>query len=205
MEFIKNYSSLSWKEAQLIMERDFTCGYCGNHTSSVRGLPLIKKQITKSATGNYASYSQENQSGVYICTHCQLPSFFWDDIQVPGHRFGSHVEGISSELSNLYEEARNSYSVGAYTGVVLLCRKLLMNIAVEFGETSGKNFVQYVNYLNDNHFISANSRSWVDKIRTSGNEANHETIIKTKDDAANLIKFCEMLMKTNFEYPSLLD
>lgn len=105
----------------------------------------------------------------------------------------------------MYDEARNSYSVSAYTGVVLLCRKLLMNIAVELGADSGKRFIEYVDYLDENHYISRNSKIWVDKIRTTGNEATHETVIKSKEDATNLIKFCEMIMKTNFEYPSILD
>ncbi len=145
MKSIKDYSSLSWKEAHTIMERDFICGYCGRHTSSVLGLPLTKNEVGS------IRYDQEPRSGVYICTHCQLPSFFWDDMQVPGHRFGSPVEGISPELESLYDEARNAYSVGAYTGVVLLCRKLLMNIAVELGAGAGKRFIEYVNYLDDNH------------------------------------------------------
>ncbi|WP_260601938.1 DUF4145 domain-containing protein [Enterococcus faecalis] len=200
MKFIKTYSSLSWRKAQQIMERAYKCGYCGNRVSSLLGLPLVRKSEQR-----IDSYYQDDQSGIYICTHCQMPSFFWDDIQIPGHVMGNNVKGISDELSSLYDEARNSYSVGAYTGVVLLCRKLLMNISVELGAEPNKKFIEYVDYLNDKNYISANSRGWVDKIRTTGNEATHETVIKTETDASNLIKFCEMIMVTNFEYPNLFN
>lgn len=196
MNKISNYSSLKWDSTKM-SERDYVCGYCDHLTSSISGMSLMN--------GNTGTYSQYQNDGVYICTHCKLPSFFWSGEQIPGNKFGNTVIGISEELSNLYDEARNSYSVGAYTGVVLLCRKLLMNIAVELGAKTGEKFIEYVNYLDENHYISKNSKSWVDKIRTTGNEATHETVIKSKDEAANLIKFCEMIMKTNFEYPSILD
>ncbi|BDX45645.1 hypothetical protein L6E_00590 [Enterococcus hirae] len=196
MNKISDFQYLQWKGTTL-NERDFVCGYCNRHTSSISGLPLLKSDM--------GMLYQHDKNGIYICTHCQLPSFFFDNEQMPGNKFGNPVSGISDELSNLYDEARNSYSVGAYTGAVLLCRKLLMNIAVELGAETGKKFIEYVNYLDENHYISRNSKSWVDKIRTTGNEATHETVIKSKDDATTLIKFCEMIMKTNFEYPSILD
>lgn len=196
MDKIADHRELRWK-GETIMERDYTCGYCNSHTSSTSGLPLIK-------TSGVSSY-QEGKNGIYICTHCKLPSFFWDTMQIPGNKFGSPIKGISEELAKLYEEARDSFSVNAYTGVVLLCRKLLMNISIELGAEPGKRFIEYVNFLDENHYISANSKNWVDKIRTIGNEATHEPVIKGKDEAANLIKFCEMIMKTNFEYPSLLE
>lgn len=204
MRMIKDYNNLRWKVAGSVMEYDFTCGYCGRHTSSVKGLELTEKHLREGYNSTYDDRQLKN-SGIYICTHCQMPSFMWEEIQVPGYKFGNEVSGISEELSDLYDEARNSFSVGAFTGVVLLCRKLLMNIAVELGAKEGMKFIEYVNYLDENHYISANSRAWVDKVRTYGNEATHETAIKTKVDASNMIKFCEMIMKTNFEYPSILE
>ncbi|ANY13523.1 hypothetical protein BCY75_05795 [Latilactobacillus curvatus] len=203
LEYIKDSSRLSWKDAYNIMERDYICGYCGSHTSSVMGLKLTESYIRQGYSSK--SYRQSGKNGIYICTHCQLPSFFWDDVQIPGYKFGDEVKGISDKLAQLYNEARDCYSVNAYTGVVLLCRKLLMNISIELGAEPNKRFIEYVNYLDDNNYISANSRGWVDKIRKVGNEATHEAEIKSKEDATNLIKFCEMIMKMNFEYPSLIE
>ncbi|MEN2666793.1 DUF4145 domain-containing protein [Listeria aquatica] len=181
------------------MENSFICGYCNRHTSSIDGLSL------KFSNYNDRSGAKQIENyGVYICTHCKMPTFIWEDIQVPGNRFGNPVEGVSDTVNEIYEEARASFSVGAYTAVVLLCRKLLMNLAVDLGADENKSFVYYINYLKDNHYIPVNSSDWVDAIRTQGNEATHETKVKTKDDAEKMIKFSEMLIKMNYEYPSLI-
>lgn len=190
---------VQWKNASGVEEKSFVCGYCGMHTSSVKGMSLSETSVD----GRMLNADTESKNyGVFICTHCKFPTFIYKDVQVPGDRFGNDVSGISKELTALYNEARNAFSVQSYTGVVLLCRKLLMNIAVELGAQSGRKFIEYVVYLDTNHFISARSKSWVDRIRTEGNEATHETIIKNKEQASDMIKFCEMLLKTNFEYPN---
>jgi hypothetical protein len=40
-------------------------------------------------------------------------------------------------LNQLYEEARRCTGQGCFTAAVLLCRKMLMNIAVEQGAAEG--------------------------------------------------------------------
>lgn len=52
-----------------IAERDYVCGYCDRHTSSIIGMSLMKQN-------DRGFYNQYQNDGVYICTHCQLPSFF---------------------------------------------------------------------------------------------------------------------------------
>lgn len=197
MEYISKDNKFAWDMADNILERGYVCGYCGSNTSSVKGMPLSEY--------NGISYHQNDNIGIYICSHCELPSFFWNGGQVPGYKFGNEVSGISDNLAQLYNEARDCFSVNAYTGVVLLCRKLLMNISIELGAKSDQKFIEYVDYLDNNNYISVNSRGWVDRIRKVGNEATHRAEIKSKEDATNLIKFCEMIMKMNFEYPSLIE
>ena len=55
-----------------------------------------------------------------------------------------------------------------------------MHIAVAQGAKASISFVEYVDYLVNNHFAPPNSKDWVDKIRSHGNEANHEIVIKKK-------------------------
>lgn len=184
----------TWGSEQ-IMECSYVCGYCGHEISSNRGMPLrIRKGVT---TYNNKPY------GVYLCTHCHMPTFIYKDIQIPGNRFGSSVKNVPDEVNNVYEEARSSFAAGAYTGVVLLCRKLLMHIATDLGADDGLKFIQYVNYLNENHYAGARSEQWIDQIRQFGNQANHEIIINSKEEAQRIIKFCEMILKLNYEYPSI--
>jgi hypothetical protein len=57
-----------------------------------------------------------------------------------------------------------------------------MHIAVGVGATAGEPFVAYVDYLVANHYAPPNSKDWIDKIRSHGNEANHEIVVKKKED-----------------------
>jgi len=125
-----------------------------------------------------------------------------DKSQVPGVSFGEQVEHLPKEIGDLYEEIRKSTGVGAYTSSVLSCRKILMHIAVEKGAEEGKPFIFYVEYLVNNHYAPPGSKPWVDKIRTTGNEANHEIKIMGQSEAEELINFVEMLLKFIYEFPA---
>ena len=105
------------------------------------------------------------------------------------------------EVQQLYREIRNCSTVSAYTAAVLLCRKLLMNIAVELGATPNKTFQFYVKYLADNGYIPPNAKGWVDHIRNKGNEATHEIILMSQPEAEELISFAEMLLRIIYEFP----
>lgn len=78
-----------------------------------------------------------------------------------------------------------------------------MHIATDLGADTNLRFVQYVNYLNEHHYAGARSDQWVDQIRQFGNQANHEIRINTKEEAQRIIKFCEMILRLNYEYPSI--
>lgn len=184
-----------WKSEE-IMEATYTCGYCGSKITSDEGMYLGEERRS-------LLYNTRPQ-GVFICTNCKMPSFIYGDVQVPGVNFGNSVNNIPDIVNSVYEEARKSFSVGAYTGVILLCRKLLMHVGVDFGADENNNFVYYVNYLKDNHYVTQNSGEWIDSIRKFGNVATHQIVVNTKEDAERMIKFCEMLLKVNYEYPALM-
>ncbi len=76
-----------------------------------------------------------------------------------------------------------------------------MNVAVSLGASAGLRFAEYVDWLASNGHVTVKSKSWVDHIRDKGNEANHEIPLIPKEEAEQVIKFVEMLLRTNFEYP----
>ncbi|WP_297949669.1 DUF4145 domain-containing protein [uncultured Lactobacillus sp.] len=186
---------LSWEENDMV-DVDYTCGYCGAYVSSDKGMPLIYTDFR----GDQTIY---RGAGVYICTNCRMPTFMYKNIQVPGNRYGSPVKDVPVNVNDVYEEARSCYAANAYTGTVLLCRKLLMHVAVDLGANENLRFIDYVNYLNEHHFVSVKSDEWIDQIRRYGNEATHEIEVNTMQDAQMILKFCEMLLKMNYEYPSI--
>jgi hypothetical protein len=77
-----------------------------------------------------------------------------------------------------------------------------MHIAVAKGDKPGKNFIEYVEYLSTKGYVPPDAKTWVDHIRTKGNEANHEIVIMSEEEAKDLISFAEMLLKLVYEFPA---
>jgi Domain of unknown function (DUF4145) len=183
----------NWAQSGQLRPRSFKCGYstCGREVSSEKGWT---HQDVGNRTDGYG----------YICPMCQRPTFFDEQLntQMPGVSLGNEVKDLPAEIGTIWSEIRRSTSDGSYTSAVLMGRKLLMHIAVDAGAKAGAPFVEYVNYLADNHYAPPKSKEWVDKIRAHGNEANHEIIIKKKEDAEEIMVFLEMLLRFIYEFPA---
>lgn len=177
---------MPWQGEQGIQSHSYTCGYCGN--------------IVASAAGYY--HAQQHNRKIYLCPHCQSPSYIAPGIQIPGVAPGNEVKALPPDVDALYREARNCIAASAYTGSVLISRKLLMNTAVAQGAKPNLGFLDYVQYLADNGYIPPKGKGWVDHIRKKGNEATHEIAAMAKSDAEELISFIEMLLKFIYEFPS---
>ncbi len=182
-----------WRQASEIGARTYVCGHCGSSLSSNDG-------YTKAAN---ADGSGGNIGFIYICHHCNKPTYFEGIVQIPGSRHGDDVEGITDcGVESLYKEARDAYSQNAYTASVLSCRKLLMHVAISKGAKVGLKFIEYVEYLSNENYIPRDAKAWVDQIRSTGNEANHEIVIMTEQQAKDLLSFVSMLLKLVYEFPS---
>lgn len=176
-----------WPHLDSFGPRKYTCGYCNVSVGASRG------------------YSRSTPAGVervIICPHCERPSYFFGELQVPGVAFGNPVASLPVEVEALYAEARNCMVVNAFTSAVMACRKLLMHVAVSQGGSPSASFKAQVDYLDSNGFLPRNSKKWVDHIRDRGNEANHEIHMMNRQDAEALLVFIEMLLKLVYEFPA---
>lgn len=177
---------MGWENLGTITSKSFTCGYCGNVVASNRGY-----------------YNSSNSAKrIHICPHCNKPSVFDGDFQLPGVAPGEDVTHLPVDVETLYKEARNCVAASCYTAAVLVCRKLLMNLAVAQGAKPGDTFIKYVEFLAAQGYVPPNGRGWIDHIRKKGNEANHEIVLMSKSDADELILFIEMLLKFIYEFPN---
>lgn len=184
-----------WKDPKRLDNRSFVCGYCGDKVSSDKGY----------MTGEASDGSGNQTGGVYICSNCHAPTFFSpDDYKFPNSPFGNSISNLPDGLNSIYEEARKCTSQNCYTASVMLCRKILMNIAVDKGADKDLSFLKYVNYLSDEGYIPPDGKQWVDHIRKRGNEANHEINLMDEKDAKELIIFSEMLLRFIYEFPSII-
>lgn len=189
-------NNMQWKNKFEIYNYKYKCGHCNCIVGTNNGY----------ATTN--SYLQSNPiQKIYICPNCKKPTYFDLDLsQYPGAKLGDNIKNIDKEeVSRLYDEARNCFSVNAFTSVALCCRKLLMNVAVDLGAEENKSFVYYVNWMDENNYILPNAKKWVDQIRKIGNEATHEIHIIDKDDAEKSLKFIEMILKLVYEFPAMVE
>jgi hypothetical protein len=185
----------NWRTLQELPNRPFVCGFCDTKISSVKGYKL----------GNNGDGSGRQIGGLYVCPNCGGPTFVAPDgSQYPKSALGNTVQNVPDDLYALYDEARRSSSQGCFTGSVLLCRKMLMNIAVKQGAREGLKFIEYVNFIADKGFVPPNGKHWVDHIRKKGNEATHEIAVMGEQDARDLISFIEMLLRFIFEFPSMV-
>jgi hypothetical protein len=178
-----------WPSQQQVPTFSWVCGYCSNKVASSAGW--------ERAIGGVGSYY------IRLCSHCNGPTFFLvDGEHFPAHMAGTPVPNVPDDLAKLYEEARSSAASGAPTAAVLVCRKILMNIAVAEGATEGGRFIDYVEYLDQKGFVPPKGKGWVDYIRKKGNEATHEIAVMSADDARGLIEFVEKLLRDIYDFPA---
>ena len=144
-------------------------------------------------------------AAIRLCPQCNAATFFSaQDTQHPGPILGREVASLTDDIRGVYDEARSSLTVGAATGTVMLCRKILMHVAVDKGADEGKRFQEYVEWLATEGWIPKGGQPWVEFIRQRGNEANHELPHMTREDAAGILQFTEALLRNVYELPALV-
>jgi hypothetical protein len=184
-----------WENTAETEHVSYKCGYCDSNVAP--------------SEGYYSLYNPPSsyKAFIYICPNCNQPTFVGMDLrQMPQPLLGSPISRIQNQdVELLYQEARACTSFGAYTASVMICRKILMNLAVQEGASEGESFVSYVNYLFDNGFVPPKGKGWVDSIRKRGNSANHEIKLMNEKDATLMLHFVEGLLRFNFELPNMLE
>jgi hypothetical protein len=115
------------------------------------------------------------------------------------------VEGITDKaVVQLYAEARHCTSYGAFTAAAMLCRKILMHVAVSLGAKSNQSFKEYVDYVDREGYTPPKGKDWVDDIREKGNEANHEIRIVSEDEAQRTLYFTGLVLQLIYSAPHYL-
>ena len=115
------------------------------------------------------------------------------------------IHGTPADVAVAWEEAGLSFAAGAYTGSEMLCRKILMHVAVDrAGSESGKNFTDYVDDLESAGLLTTGLKPVVDLVRQRGNTANHHLAATTRDEAAQTMRITEHLLRGIYELPGLI-
>jgi hypothetical protein len=112
----------------------YTCGHC---SAKVAGAVVSAIRL---ANGELIQW--------LWCPNCDDGSVAPTDGNVyPAVASGPVIEGLPNVIQDAYQEARRCMSVNAYTASELMCRKLLMHMAVDKGAKEGLNFTDYLAHL----------------------------------------------------------
>jgi hypothetical protein len=177
-----------WRNAGAQTPASYKCGFCDREVASNQGYAAINNPHLR----------------IYICPFCACPTFAEGNTMHPGAVYGAAVSALPKDVEGLYDEARECVKANAFTAAVLVCRKVLMHLAVDHGAQPGQSFVQYVDHLARTGYVPPNGRAWVDHIRKKGNEATHEIVLMDRLEAERLLTFVEMLLRFIYEFPQKL-
>jgi hypothetical protein len=139
-----------------------------------------------------------------VCPSCQggLMTSWVDGATYPPVPYGRGVAGLPSDVEAAWTEVRKMHGAAFYTGAEMIARKILMHVAVEScGSQSGQSFVSYVSDLESHNYLPPNLKPVIDRIRTRGNEANHEVPSSTQEEAATTLRIVQYLLETVYEMP----
>lgn len=201
MDYLKHENGkITYDGFKTVLSHTFTCGYCGNVIGPNNGTRII---ATNRANG---SKTESTAGYLYECPVCHNPSFYHEKthMTVPGAKPGREIKALPNDIAALYDECRVCHANNCFTAAEMVARKILMHIAVEKGAAENLSFKKYVDYLDDNNYIPPDGKEWVDYIRTTANESNHEIVIKDKEESEKVMAFLSTLLIVIYELPQML-
>jgi hypothetical protein len=74
-----------------------------------------------------------------------------------------------------------------------------MHVAVDKGAAEGKPFAEYLAHLEDAGYVTPTMQTWVDLIRTHGNEATHSLATPSRQRAEGTLMFTAELLRLTYE------
>jgi hypothetical protein len=165
------------------------CGNCGEGVAAV--------EVAQYRWGNTALFTRWLQ-----CPGCNEGSVKLKDGSVyPTAPAGGNVRNLPPDVEQAWREARTAHAVAAYTASEIMCRKILMHLAVDVaGAKPGKTFAEYVDALDSAGYISTGLKPTVDTIRQRGNGANHELPASTETDSLTTLGITEHLLTSVYAF-----
>lgn len=190
---IKEWTWESIKKKETI-NKTITCPYCNVRVQAPSNTRIVD---VDSGAIKYT---------IHKCPECFMPVIIGLDGKIiPQSQLlpFEDVRFLPSSIEKLYNECRKCYLNECYHSVIMVSRSLLMHVAVDKGDTSGKSFAAYIDYLETNGYIGSQNKAWVDRIRTIGNKYVHQLDEATEEDANKVILFLKQLLGNLYEMPQL--
>lgn len=171
------------------------CPYCANQIAGKVMTVLKRRHLTE--------VIDDPVMLILKCPSCSKPIIYiiYNKQTIPASSPYKNVQKLPPTIMNLYWEVRIATASRCYTAAIGLARTIIMHIAVEKGVKENLTFKEYVNYIEDAGYIPPNSKEWVDRIRTLGNDSVHKLEERTQDEAELITKFLMYLLIFIYELP----
>lgn len=181
------------------------CPNCG------RVQALIVAAEADNIGSNRATVPSGAQTLLYLrCATCREGIVVNHGVVSPRSRPMRDLGGLPGDVQAVWREVRAVLSVSGWTAGVMLCRKIVLHVAVSH-ELPAKNergrgptFEDAVSHLTTVGLITPLMKPWVDHIRTVGNGANHELDPVGEQDALRVATFTEQLLVLAYEMPATM-
>lgn len=169
----------------------YVCGHCGQQTSGA---------VVAVYPVNAAGVMEMHPVLWLCCTACGMGSVKnGTSAVVPSVPFGPSIQGLPQDVKTAYSEARQCLGANAPTAAELMCRKILMHIAVDKGARERDTFKHYIEFLENAGYVTPPMKRWVELIKDNGNESNHLLAAPDRKRAESTVMFTAELLRLVYE------
>lgn len=175
-------------------EKTFCCPYCN-----------VKVRAT-SDTRIFDADTGAIKYQIFKCPECYMPvTIGMDGEIIPPSQFlpFDDIQFLPTKIEKMYCECRKSFLNDCFYSVIMVARTMIMYIAADLGAETNLRFIEYIDYLEKEGYISRHNRTWVDKIRKLGNQYIHQLDEATKEEAELAIVFIMHLLINVYELPQM--
>lgn len=162
----------------------FICPRC--NSGSVLNLKLQYRQGRRREEIEMLQRSAVNNADMYTLSPGPLPM--------------PRLKNLPDDIEAAWDEVLNAGRASAWTAAELMCRKILMHIAVDqFDMDEGLNFTAYVKKLDEERFFPRMMMPVIDGIRERGNRATHDLASTPKEQAIKTLDVTHYVLRTIYE------
>ena len=205
------------KNGRMSENETYLRGVCGNCSSTVH---FEVCALHKHSTNGQCVVDGDTQFDVLRCPACKLGTVAnpkpgaagipaavamsgrrkIDFVLSPGPLPAPLVKNLPQDVESAWLDAIRCGQVEAWTAAEMVCRKILMHVAVDqCGAKKGEQFWVYVNALDEARFFPANLKPIIDGIRERGNIATHELAQSSERDARKTLDITHHVLRTIYE------
>ncbi len=184
---------IEWQQLGYGEARSFLCGWCSAHVASERGF-FGRDTVTSEAV-----------ISVHICHLCGKPSFFDErDLQHPQPAYGSPIQHLNvPEIRELVEEARRCLSSHAYTAAHWCCKKILILICRDRGQTQIQTTKDAIEYLKTAGHIPPALLDAAEVILKSVSQAGKLKLMN-HSEALEIFQLTDIILRLIYELPATM-